>query len=178
MRKLGIGSVSALAFGLALVLSAAPASAQTLCGLCTCENSCDDLCFDGPFVDGCEECNQSTCGASGPACGGCPPPSSCGETTTCTHNEFGTDGGDTIDGSSEHECIYGKAGDDTISGHAGDDTIFGGSGHDTIYGGSGNDCLLGEAGNDNLTGDTGTDIADGGDGTDTCDAETEVSCEL
>jgi Ca2+-binding RTX toxin-like protein len=173
MKKLGIGSLFALAFGLALMLSAAPASAQQIfCGMCTCENSCSDPCIDGPEIPDCPECNESTCGASGPACGGCPPPPDppdCDLTTTCTRTINGGAGGDTLFGDSRHECINGFGGADTLTGNAGDDTIKGGDGNDSLFGNAGNDCLLGEAGADNAT---------GGSGTDGCDAETEASCEL
>jgi hypothetical protein len=165
MKKIGIGSLFALASGLALLLSAAPASAETWCGLCTCENSCDEVCRYGPFVLDCPECNTSTCGAMGPACGGC----SCGQTSICTSTWNGTSGPDTHGGNSQHECINGKGGDDTLTGNAGDDTIHGDGGNDSLFGNAGNDCLFGDAGDDN---------ADGGSGTDLCIAETESSCEL
>lgn len=166
MKKLGMGSVFALAFGLALMLSAAPASA--FCGQCTCENSCDDYCITGPYDEDCPGCNESTCGESGPACGGCAPPT-CGETMACTRTINGTAGGDTLFGDSRHDCINGYGGDDTLTGNAGDDTIEGGDGDDTMYGNSGNDCLRGGA---------GSDSCDGGTGTDYCEAETEANCEL
>lgn len=178
MKKLGVGSVLALAFGLAMLLSAASAEAQMLCFSCDCEDSCATVCRDGPLVPDCPECNLSTCGASGPACGGCN--GICELTSICTNEINGNSSGNTLFGTSQHDCINGKGGNDTIDGEAGDDTIHGDDGNDSIFGDSGNDCLLGDAGDDNLQGDSGTDEADGGThgSGDTCVAETETACEL
>ncbi|HWM94208.1 MAG TPA: calcium-binding protein [Thermoanaerobaculia bacterium] len=178
MSKSETGVAVAFALGVVLMLTASPASA--LCGpQCDCSSSCDEICYDGPFVPDCPECNQSTCGAFGECIesSSCEPQGSC-IANSCTSTINGTNNGEALTGNSNHECINGLGGADTLTGNAGDDTIHGGSDNDTAYGNSGNNCLYGDDGNDNLTGGTGNDYTDGGNGTDTCVAESEVNCEL
>jgi Ca2+-binding RTX toxin-like protein len=103
---------------------------------------------------------------------------------------FGYGGNDTIKGTSGDDCLVGGSGNDNVQGGSGDDVILGRGGNDSnlqgntgddkIYGGAGNDTLKGDSGNDELRGQGGaSDSADGSSGTDTCDAEVEsASCEL
>ena len=177
MSKRTLGIAAAFVVGIVWMLAAAPA--QALCSFsCTCESSCSEICFTGPFIQDCPECNQSTCGEWGV----CSTSWSCDETPAgcpaqeCTTNLTGTAGNDTLNGGSGRECIYGYGGNDTIDGNAGDDTIYCGPGTDTAYGDSGNDCLFGEGDGDYLDGESGSDLADGGAGSDTCIAESKVSC--
>jgi hypothetical protein len=150
MSKRTLGIAAAFVVGIVWMLAAAPAEA--LCQFsCTCESSCSEICFTGPFIQDCPECNQSTCGKWGlcstssscvPSAPGCP-------AQTCTTTINGTSGNDTLIGGSAGECIYGFGGNDTMDGNAGNDCLDGGS---------------------------GTDFADGGSGTDICYAESQVSC--
>lgn len=168
MKRKAFGLVIAIAAGAFSLVAAPPASALR-CEFCTCSSSCDQVCRDGPFVQGCPECHLSTCGAWG-VCDGV-----CGNNAFTTTTN-GTSGGDTLTGTSANECIHGLGGNDTVYGNAGDDTVYASSGNDTVYGGSGDDYMYGEGGNDSLTGDTGSgDFADGGTGTDTCNAKTKIS---
>lgn len=79
----------------------------------------------------------------------------------------GTDGDDTLAGSSNVDWITGGAGNDTLSGATGNDILNGNSGSDVLDGGDGDDVLYGGAGNDILHGGKGADILIGGDGEDT-----------
>src|SRR6056297_3390253 len=62
---------------------------------------------------------------------------------------YGTQGNDTLTGTS---------GRDDIVGRGGDDTLFGGAGNDDLYGGNGDDTLVGGAGNDEMKGGNGADL--------------------
>lgn len=99
----------------------------------------------------------------------------------------GTNGDDTLVGTSAKDFIFGYGGNDKIKGKSAGDCLIGGTGNDTIDGGSGNDVLYGGAGNDDMKGGSGADSMDGQAGTDkangqsgldTCTAETEISCEI
>lgn len=113
-----------------------------------------------------------------------------GTTITETAATVGTEGTDSLFGSSADEVISGAGGSDTISGAAGDDLIYGnkqtdlligGSGNDTIFGGQnngpesgtplalreGSDTVYGGDGNDILYGNHGSDIIAGDSGADT-----------
>ena len=99
--------------------------------------------------------------------------------------KIGTDGDETLTGTSNDDVILGDAGADTIQTGAGRDVARGGggndnlqggsdadvlrgdSGNDTVEGGSGNDTLLGDAGNDIIRGGVGDDHIMGGTGNDT-----------
>ena len=83
---------------------------------------------------------------------------------------IGSDGNDTVNGTSENEIIWSGDGNDTINASSGNDTIFGGSGNDKISAGAGNDIIYGEDGSDNINADAGDDIVYGGDGDDNINA--------
>lgn len=86
--------------------------------------------------------------------------------------------GDTLNGTSRNDTIYGYNGDDTLNGGAGADRLYGGNGRDVLNGGAGNDRLYGGAGSDILSGDVelsgdlatsntvSNDYLDGGSGAD------------
>ncbi|PYD22726.1 calcium-binding protein [Pseudomonas savastanoi pv. glycinea] len=78
----------------------------------------------------------------------------------------GSDGDDTLSGTSSNDVIDAGLGDDTVNGGGGDDTLKGNDGSDTLNGGDGNDLLLGGAGNDALNGNDGNDVLDAGAGND------------
>ncbi len=78
----------------------------------------------------------------------------------------GFDGDDQIDGLAGADIILGGRGQDTLNGNAGPDTIIGGRGADTIDGGNGRDTLLGRQGADTITGNDGDDVIRGGRGAD------------
>ena len=80
--------------------------------------------------------------------------------------ELGTDGDDTLNGSSTQDIIWAEDGNDTISTGAGNDIIYGGGGNDTINAGSGDDIVYGGDGNDEITGGDGKDLLYGEDGDD------------
>jgi len=69
----------------------------------------------------------------------------------------GTDGNDTLVGTTLADEIHGKNGLDQIFGDAGDDLLFGDAGNDNLLGGSGNDTLDGGVGADAMAGGTGND---------------------
>ena len=78
----------------------------------------------------------------------------------------GTDGRDTIFGSSADDVINGNGGADEINGRQGNDKINGGAGDDDLFGADGNDIIRGDAGQDVIYGDNGNDTLYGGDGND------------
>ena len=82
------------------------------------------------------------------------------------HELFGTESGETIQGSARAELIKGFGNDDLLEGNDGEDILFGGDGHDTLQGGNNDDVLYGGHGNDKLTGNNGDDHLQGGDGHD------------
>src|SRR5438552_2671873 len=69
----------------------------------------------------------------------------------------GTEGNDTIIGTTDADTINGLGGNDFLAGDSGDDSIVGGTGNDTIYGDGGNDWLESGAGNDSMSGGGGQD---------------------
>ncbi len=78
----------------------------------------------------------------------------------------GTDGNDTLYGSSQADTINGLAGNDTIYADDGDDTIIGGEGNDVLEGGYGDDTYvfnLGD-GQDTINDSKGTNSLQFGDG--------------
>ncbi len=78
----------------------------------------------------------------------------------------GTNGNDTLTGTSEDDSINGGNGADTLDGAEGDDTLSGGNGEDTLAGGEGDDTLAGGNGDDVLDGGAGDDAVDGDRGDD------------
>ena len=90
----------------------------------------------------------------------------------------GSDGDDSLEGTTLDDVLNGGAGDDTLKGEDGNDTLDGGSGADNLLGGVGNDLISGGDGNDRLRGELGTDslltgddTLDGGDGADDLNGE-------
>lgn len=90
-------------------------------------------------------------------------------------NFVGTNGADTITGTSHGEVILALGGNDkivgaessdTICAGSGDDRVDGGSGYDRLLGQAGNDSVIGGSGNDYLRGDAGIDVFSGGSGND------------
>ncbi|HEX6576780.1 MAG TPA: ExeM/NucH family extracellular endonuclease [Jiangellaceae bacterium] len=85
----------------------------------------------------------------------------------------GTDGPDTLTGTTKPDVIMGLGGndvirggndDDVICGGAGDDVLRGENGVDTLLGGFGDDVLFGGNGDDSLIGGPGSDVLNGGGG--------------
>ena len=108
-----------------------------------------------------------------------------GTVDTVVPDIVGTEGNDTLLGSSASEVIHGLGGNDRIGAGGGDDSILGGDGNDildatgagavTLVGGEGNDTLLagtlssvlyGGDGNDSLRSANGSNLLSGGDGDD------------
>jgi Ca2+-binding RTX toxin-like protein len=79
---------------------------------------------------------------------------------------LGGAGNDALNGGNGDDSLDGGADNDTLSGGNGDDIVDGGDGNDILTGSNGNDTLLGGAGNDTLSGDNGDDGLDGGAGND------------
>ena len=88
--------------------------------------------------------------------------------TTADDVICGLGGNDLIRGNLGFDRIYGGPGDDDISGDADDDLLVGGDGHDRLAGGAGDDWILGGPGDDALYGGAGNDHLDGGEGRDAC----------
>ena len=78
----------------------------------------------------------------------------------------GTDGDDTLVGTTGRDVIQALDGDDAVLGLAGNDVICGDQGDDELLGGSGRDRLIGDLDDDSLFGGRGRDELDGGNGTD------------
>ena len=87
--------------------------------------------------------------------------------TSGTDMMFGLGGQNTINGNAGDDLLCGGNGNNSISGGDGNDVIDGGNGTDAISGGNGTDTLRGGSGNDTLTGGAGADFFSGGPGTDT-----------
>jgi serralysin len=64
----------------------------------------------------------------------------------------------TINGTNGSESLAGTSGGDTINAFNGDDSLFGNAGNDTLKGGEGGDELDGGAGSDVLNGGTGSGV--------------------
>ena len=79
----------------------------------------------------------------------------------------GTNGPDTLNGTSGADIIFGFGGADNINGLAGADRLYGGLGDDVLTGAKGADFLSGGGGNDVLKGGKGADSCTGGPGADT-----------
>ncbi|MBK5222251.1 MAG: diguanylate cyclase [Acidimicrobiia bacterium] len=88
------------------------------------------------------------------------------EPVTCTGEEatiVGTDGDDTLLGTSKRDVIVALGGDDDIHGGNGNDLICAGAGADSVNGGNGKDTIRGEAGQVTVAYDislTGPTVAD------------------
>lgn len=74
---------------------------------------------------------------------------------------LGTNGPDTLKGSSRADVIVGLGGKDTIKGLGNDDVICGGGGADVIQGGNGDDMIFGGKGKDTCKGGKGKDVLAG-----------------
>src|SRR5262249_49539710 len=81
----------------------------------------------------------------------------------------GTTGPDTIDGGNGNDSIDAGHGNDTVTGGNGNDTIPGGRGNDLLDGGNGDDVIDGGSGNNQLSGGNGNDIMRAGDGNNSFD---------
>ncbi len=78
----------------------------------------------------------------------------------------GTSAGETIQGTTGADIIFGYAGNDTLQGNNGADVIYGGADDDVLNGQGGADSVFGETGNDTIVWDINDLILDGGSGTD------------
>jgi len=78
----------------------------------------------------------------------------------------GTDGDDTLIGTSSADLIRGLGGNDRIGGLAGPDILLAGAGNDRVRGGGGGDVIWGNAGEDELHGGYGNDVVRGRGGDD------------
>jgi uncharacterized repeat protein (TIGR01451 family) len=87
----------------------------------------------------------------------------------------GTNGSDTLIGTSGNDIICGGNGSDTIDGLGGNDTIFGQNGQDVLNGSDGNDNVIGGSGQDQVTGGAGTDMLMGGNGNDVLNSQDGAS---
>lgn len=97
---------------------------------------------------------------------------------------YGTNGGDTLQGSRWSDDLYGgpkngnsaeELGSDILNGFSGHDKLYGfggadvlsgGDGFDLCYGGDGDDRIIDAEGNDNLHGESGNDVIIAGSGND------------
>ena len=79
---------------------------------------------------------------------------------------LGSEGDDTLDGTTEPEEIYGGAGDDGIAAWSGDDTVEAGEGDDFVLAEDGDDLVFGGAGDDLVDGGSGNDTIWLGEGDD------------
>jgi Ca2+-binding RTX toxin-like protein len=78
----------------------------------------------------------------------------------------GTNGDDTLVGTTGRDVIQALDGDDAVLGLGGNDVICGGEDDDELSGGSGRDRLFGDLDDDSLSGGGGRDELDGGNGAD------------
>ncbi|MGI0074029.1 MAG: HYR domain-containing protein, partial [Nitrosotalea sp.] len=115
----------------------------------------------------------------------------CGQPTSYYNLLMGTNGNDTLTGSSVPNLIVGLEGNDIIrAGPAGDciiagdgnNIIFGGSGSDVIMAGNGDNIIRGGSGNELIYVGNGANIIQGGTGHDTCylgdpSKDTVVDCQ-
>ena len=84
----------------------------------------------------------------------------------------GTEGGDTLEGTSGPDVIVAMGGNDTIRSYGGDDVICGGNGSDRIMTGDGADASIGGPGDDWVSSVAGGDRVVGGPGDETVDLTT------
>jgi Ca2+-binding RTX toxin-like protein len=78
----------------------------------------------------------------------------------------GTEGQDTLQGTTGDDLINGLGNRDALRGFAGNDTLNGNQGNDNLLGGFNRDVLNGDSGNDLLIGGFGSDTITGGEGSD------------
>lgn len=78
----------------------------------------------------------------------------------------GTDGNDSLTGTSGSDVILGGLGNDTLTSAGGEDVLYGGAGNDQLNGGSGGSALYGGSGNDVIYAGSGAEDIDGGAGRD------------
>jgi serralysin len=71
---------------------------------------------------------------------------------------YGTNGADTINGTTSADTIYAQKGGDTVHGRSGNDRIYGQTGRDTLYGDSGDDYIEGNDQGDSIFGGNGDDV--------------------
>lgn len=76
------------------------------------------------------------------------------------------EGNDKVFGKGGNDCIVGGIGNDELRGETGNDLVFGGLDSDTLWGGNGNDSLFGGEGTDTIRGENGNDIVHGDSGND------------
>ena len=84
----------------------------------------------------------------------------------CANDRAGTEGPDSIVGTTAGDRINALGGNDTVTGVQGDDCVAGGDGNDVLNGDAGVDQLAGDAGDDRASGGDGNDRVDGGIGVD------------
>jgi Ca2+-binding RTX toxin-like protein len=84
---------------------------------------------------------------------------------------YSSEAGETVNGGSGVDTIFGYGGNDTLNGGADYDYILGGEGNDTLNGQGGADILVGENGNDIINGGDDFDQIYGGAGTDTLNGD-------
>jgi Ca2+-binding RTX toxin-like protein len=75
-------------------------------------------------------------------------------------------GADTLFGGGAGDCLFGGGGNDVLRGHGGGDLASGGSGEDKVRGNGGGDDLKGNAADDNVRGGRGGDTVKGNRGDD------------
>ncbi len=75
---------------------------------------------------------------------------------------YGFDGADYIAGGSDDDFLHGNRGQDTLRGERGNDTIRGGKETDLLFGSSGDDFLAGDRDNDYIEAGEGDDLVRGG----------------
>ena len=83
----------------------------------------------------------------------------------------GSNGDDTLRGTSRADVIVGRAGGDAIDGRGGGDLICAGNDSDFVDGGGAKDRLYGEGGDDILIGDESSDKLYGNNGDDAMDGQ-------
>ena len=82
----------------------------------------------------------------------------------------GTEGNDSLNGTSAAEIVCGLGGNDVLKGGGAKDLVLGGGGNDRLAGRGGKDVLKGQAGNDKMNGGPGVDRCKGGPGKDSARA--------
>ncbi len=86
--------------------------------------------------------------------------------TSAIDGMLGLEGDDTLNGLDSNDILDGGDGEDTLSGDDGNDQLYGGEDDDLLFGGAGNDSYFGDEGDDLLLGSAGADTLNGNDGTD------------
>lgn len=82
----------------------------------------------------------------------------------------GTNGGDTLNGTSQKDIIIAKKGDDAINSGDGNDFVNAGKGDDTVDSGAGHDIVFAGKGDDSVDAGSGHDYVNAGKGDDSVDA--------